>query len=341
MAHSIDFSEIIIPDELIASFPEAERDKCRLFCLNKENGNIKHLIFSDVVDLFKKNDLLVFNNTKVVNARLYANKSTGGSVEILLLKSLSKHNWQCLLKGKNIKKGSNLHIKKSDVVVEVVNIDQGHYEIQFPSSVDVYELMDMTGQIPLPPYIKREPVASDYEMYQTVFAKQKGSVASPTASLHFTEGLIDKIKSKGVDVQFVTLHVGYGTFSPVRDPETHAIHEEYFSLDSGIENAVTQCKKKGGRVWAVGTTVVRTLETAFDENKHLKNNSGWSSLFIKGSYKFKIVDCLITNFHHPSTSLMYLVSAFAGEDKIISAYKEAVEKEYRMLSYGDSMVILG
>ena len=335
------FSEIVIPDELIASFPEPERDKCRLFCLNKENGDIQHLIFSDVIDLFKKNDLLVFNNTKVVNARLYATKNTGGAVEILLLKSLSEHNWQCLLKGKHIKKGTTLHVKKSDVVVEVINVDQGYYEIQFPSSVDVYELMDLAGQIPLPPYIKREPVISDYEMYQTVFAKQKGSVASPTASLHFTKELIDKIKSKGVDVHFVTLHVGYGTFSLVRDPETHVMHEEYFSLDRSIEDAVLQCKKKGGRVWAVGTTVVRTLETAFDEMKHLKNTSGCSSLFIKHPYKFKVVDCMITNFHHPSTSLMYLVSAFAGEDKIISAYKEAVEKKYRMLSYGDSMAIIG
>ncbi len=334
------FSNLIIPEELIAFYPEPKRDKCKLFCINKTDGKFSHLVFSDVISLFKKNDLLIFNDTKVINARLHATKETGGMVEILLLRALSASNWQCLLKGKKIKQGSKLKINNSEIMLQVIKIDSGYYEIEFPDTINVYELLDKLGEIPLPPYIRREPVPSDYEMYQTVFAKRKGSVASPTASLHFTNDLIEQIKTKGVQVRFVTLHVGYGTFSPVRDPETHVMHEEFFCIDKSVEDAVKECKKNSGRVWAVGTTVVRTLETAFDSDGSLNKATGWSALFIRDPYKFKVVDCMITNFHHPTTSLMYLVSAFAGEDNIISAYKEAVDKKYRMLSYGDSMAII-
>ena len=334
------FSNIFIPDELIASEPLLKRDECRLLCLEKNTGNIKHMLFKDVVEFFKDGDLLVFNNTKVVNARLYVSKTTGGAVEILLLRPATYPNWRCLIKGKNIKKGTILKINDTDILVEVSVVDDGHYEVKFPDSTDVLLLMEKVGQIPLPPYIKRDPVQSDYEMYQTVFAKEKGSVASPTASLHFTDDLINKIKDKGVSVHFVTLHVGYGTFSPVRDPDTHVMHEEFFSFDKNLEGAISKCKNSGGRVWAVGTTVVRTLESAFDDDLHVERTSGWSNLFIKEPYKFKVIDCMITNFHHPSTSLMYLVSAFAGEDRIIKSYNDAVSKKYRMLSYGDAMAII-
>ncbi len=333
-------SEIVIPEALIATHPAKERDRCRLICLNRDNGKIDHLIFFQLLDLFRPGDLLVFNDTKVVNARMFAAKKSGGAVEILLLNRSHDNVWNCLLRGKNIKQGTQLRLDSTDFDAVVSKVDNGSYQLEFPEAVDVPDLMDRLGQIPLPPYIKREPEYADYHMYQTVFARQKGSVAAPTASLHFTDEMICKIKEKGVLVEFLTLHVGYGTFSPVRDPITHVMHEEYFSFDTSLADKISACRNSGGRIWAVGTTVVRTLESAFNDKLELVSSSGSTDLFIRPPYKFKVVDCMVTNFHHPSTSLMYLVSAFAGEENIVKAYNEAIALEYRMLSYGDAMAII-
>ncbi|HOW16895.1 MAG TPA: S-adenosylmethionine:tRNA ribosyltransferase-isomerase, partial [bacterium] len=227
-----------------------------------------------------------------------------------------------------------------NIEVEIVDIDGIKYEVSFPPSTDVHDVLESSGNIPLPPYIKRQAQDIDNEMYQTVFAKNKGSVAAPTASLHFTEDLIEKIRDKGVDIGFLTLHVGYGTFSPVKDPDTHVMHEEYFSIHKELHDKIFACKARSGKVWAVGTTVVRALESAFDDDLKVKLHSGGTRLFIRPPYRFKVVDRLITNFHHPSTSLMYLVSAFAGEDIIYTAYEEAVDRHYKLLSYGDAMLII-
>lgn len=331
---------IVIPERLIAEHPSKERDQCRLLCLNRDSGKIQHLVFTDLLGFFRRGDLLIFNDTKVVNARLFGTKKSGGAVELLLLNKYKDNLWKSLLRGKNIKEGTELRIDSTDFDVVVNSVDKGSYIIAFPDHVDVLDLMDRLGQIPLPPYIKREPEFADYSMYQTVFAKEKGSVAAPTASLHFTDDMITRIKEMGVLVEFLTLHVGYGTFSPVRDPDTHIMHEEYFSFDSSLGDKILSCRHSGGKVWAVGTTVVRTLESAFNDGLELLKSSGSTKLFIRPPYQFKVVDCMVTNFHHPSTSLIYLVSAFAGEENIERAYNEAIGLDYRMLSYGDAMAII-
>ncbi len=333
-------SKINIPEELIAMYPSSERDACKLLCIDVKTNSIEHFVFKDVVDLFSKNDLLVFNDTKVIKARLFAKKPSGGKAELLLLKEKNENVWECLVKGKNIKQGTKLFIDATNIEVEIVEVTGIKYEVRFPASMDVHDVLESSGNIPLPPYIKRQAQDLDNEMYQTVFAKNKGSVAAPTASLHFTEALIEKIRDKGVDIGFLTLHVGYGTFSPVKDPDTHIMHEEYFSINKELHDKICACKARSGKIWAVGTTVVRALESAFDEELKIKLYSGGTRLFIRPPYRFKVVDRLITNFHHPSTSLMYLVSAFAGEDIIHSAYKEAVSRHYKLLSYGDAMLII-
>jgi len=338
----MELSDITIPDELIAQRPSDERDKCRLLCLNKTSGKMEHRVFEDVVKLFSDGDLLIFNDSRVVKARFEGFKSTGGKIELFLLNpSLGSNQWHSLVKGKNIKEGSKMILGKAGVMAEVVSKeDDGTFIVSFPSSVDVNSMMEKNGTLPLPPYIKRLADEKDDIMYQTVFADKPGSVASPTAALHFTKPLIKKIEAGGIKTRFVTLHVSYGTFSMVRDIDSHIMHEEFYSVPAELEGLVKACKASGKKVWAVGTTVVRTLESAFNEELDLIKPAGATSLFIRPGYRFKVVDSMITNFHHPSTSLIHLVAAFAGTGNIVKAYKEAVPLKYRMLSYGDAMAIV-
>ncbi|MCX6112432.1 MAG: tRNA preQ1(34) S-adenosylmethionine ribosyltransferase-isomerase QueA, partial [Proteobacteria bacterium] len=334
-------SDIIIPEKLIAQYPLIEREKCRLLYLNKNTGTIRHMVFENIPSLLQKEDLVVFNNSKVVKARFDGVKSTGGRVELFLIRPVpsSKNFWHCLIKGKNLRKGAIISIGESDVKVEVESHDDdGTFVVRFDDKADIFKIMEEFGRLPLPPYIKRMPNIDDGKYYQTVFASAEGSVAAPTAALHFTQDLIDKIKVKGVKIGFVTLHVGYGTFSMIRDMENHIMHDEFYSVPGALEREIKECKKRGSKIWAVGTTTIRTLETAFDKAANLCKPMGFTDVFIKPEYEFKIVDAIVTNFHHPETTLIYLVSAFAGVDNIVCAYKEAVDKEYRLLSYGDAMV---
>lgn len=328
-----------IPENMIAKYPKSKRDNCKLLVLNKNSGNIEHKKFYEIFNYIKPGDLIVLNNSKVIKARLFGKKDTGAKIEVLLLKNISKNLWKSLIKGKNIKENTKIILDKADFIVKEKCSD-GTYVIEVFSDISFDEYLELYGTIPLPPYIKRNVEDIDEKYYQTVFAKEKGSVASPTASLHFTEDLLDKLSKSGVLIKYLTLHVGYGTFSVVRDIETHDIHEEEFFIDSSLESSVKDCKKRGCRVWAVGTTVVRTLESAFNENLEITKNYGYTKLFIKPGYKFKVVDAIITNFHHPETTLMLLVSAFASESFIDKAYKIAIDKNYKFLSYGDSMAIL-
>ena len=335
-------SDINIPEKLIAQYPLPEREKCRLLYLSKKEGSIRHMVFEDVISLFQPGDLVILNNSKVVKARFDGVKPTGGKVELFLIRPVpgSENFWHCLIRGKNINPGTIIFIGGSDLKVEVVSHDDGTFTVKFDDNVDIFKIMEDFGRLPLPPYIQRMPDINDKRYYQTVFASADGSVAAPTAALHFTQDLIDKIKDKDVNTDFVTLHVGYGTFSMIRDIDTHIMHDEFYIVPSDLEQKIKDCKQRGSKIWAVGTTVVRTLETAFNKDLVLCNPAGFTDLFIRPGYEFKVVDALITNFHHPETTLIYLVSAFAGIDNIVNAYKEAVDKEYRLLSYGDAMVIM-
>jgi len=336
-------NDITIPEELIAQHPAHERDSCRLLVLDRTAKKIEHKNFKDILGFFNKGDVLVLNNSKVVNARFCAHKVTGGLVELFLLRPLGSGLivWHSLVKGKNIKEGSILIIDESNIQLSVLSkMEDGTYKVSFPKNSDVNLIMEQYGKLPLPPYVRREPEAEDREYYQTVFAKEPGSVASPTASLHFTPDLLAKIKAKGVEIVFVTLHVGYGTFSIVRDLEHHLMHEETYVVPETIESVLNTCRLTGHKIWAVGTTVVRTLESAFNEKLKLVAPVGSTRLFIRPGYKFKVVDRLVTNFHHPSTTLIHLVAAFAGEDNICTSYVDAVTERYRMLSYGDAMVLI-
>ena len=339
----MDILKINIPEGLIAQHPAHQRDACKLLVLNKGDGSLETKMFRDIKSFFKKGDVLVLNNSKVVNSRFMVHKSTGGAAELFILrpKSGTLDVWHGLIKGKNIKSGSVLTIDGSDIEVRVLSKnDDGTFEVEFPKGINVFDVMASFGKLPLPPYVKREPDTEDKEYYQTVFAKEPGSVASPTAALHFTPALLEEIKELGVEIVFVTLHVGYGTFSIVRDIEHHVMHEEAYSVDKELETILKDCRNKGSNIWAVGTTVVRTLESAFNEKLDLVAPYGATKLFIRPGYKFKVVDSLVTNFHHPSTTLIHLVAAFAGEDNICRSYQEAVSKGYRMLSYGDAMAII-
>jgi S-adenosylmethionine:tRNA ribosyltransferase-isomerase len=326
-----------IPEDRIAQHPYEKRDLCKLLVLDKKKSNVSHYKFKDIVDFITPKDLIIFNDSKVLKAKLFGKKETGGAIEIVLLKEKEKNIWNCLMKGKNIKKNSNIFLDNLKSKVLNKNIDVT-YDIKF--YFNVLDYASKKGVMPLPPYIKRASNLKDLDYYQTVFSKKLGSVASPTASLHFTKKLLEKIKNLGTEMFYITLHVGYGTFSIVRDPNTHTMHKEFFSFDKALEQKIKDCKKRGGRVWAVGTTVVRTVESCFDENFNLVKNFGETNLFIKPGYKFKVVDKVITNFHHPRTSLMYLVCAFAGKKNIEKAYKNAIENDYKFLSYGDSMAII-
>ncbi|WP_353892631.1 tRNA preQ1(34) S-adenosylmethionine ribosyltransferase-isomerase QueA [Proteinivorax hydrogeniformans] len=332
-----------LPDELIAQKPSQRRDDSRLLVLkkDKETNCITHKKFKDIIDYLNPNDLLIFNNTKVIPARIFGRKDTGAKVEVLLVRKVDEYSWECLAKpGKKLKKNTVIKFPQ-DITGEITgDTDFGGKVIKFNFPYDEFmEKLKGAGELPLPPYIKEKP--DDQNRYQTVYAQKPGAVAAPTAGLHFTNELFERIKEKGIVTAFVTLHVGLGTFMPVQVENVleHKMHSEFYSINEETAKLINQTKKKGGRVIAVGTTVVRTLETAASLNQEIKPSSGWTDIFIYPGYEFKAIDALITNFHLPKSTLMMLVSALATKDKIDLAYQEAVKERYRFFSFGDSMFI--
>ena len=333
-----------LPEHLIAQRPLLQRDSARLLHLNRETGGVTHGAFGDIGALLKAGDVLVLNNTKVIPGRLLGHKQTGGKVEVLILdyaQGAADGEFNCLLKAsKRPKPGSLLHFQNG-FNAQVLSTHEQMARIKFNRPETLELLLDAHGHIPLPPYIRRPDSSNDRHDYQTVYAAEKGAIAAPTAGLHFTRDLIDLLEGKGVQMAYVTLHVGYGTFLPVRvdDIREHRMHAEAFTISGTTAQMVNTAKSEKRRVVAVGTTCVRTLEFAVNDRGQLAVGGGWCDLFIYPGFTFKIVDALITNFHLPKSTLMMLVSAFAGHDNIMNAYAEAVRQEYRFFSYGDAMFI--
>lgn len=333
----LDFS---LPKELIAQKPVRPRDAAKLLVLNKKSGKIEHSNFHDLTKFLKKGDLLVFNSTKVFPARIMAKKETSGNLEVVFLSEISSKVWEVVIGGK-AEKDTKI-IFSGDLCGEIIEKKGNIAKIKFnQNSEKILRILQKEGHMPLPPYIKRKDQISDKRDYQTVFAKKIGSAAAPTAGLHFTNRLLESLKNKGVEIELIDLHVGLGTFAPIKTEkiENHPIHAEYFEISPKTAQAVNRAKKEGRRVIAVGTTVVRTLETAYRNGK-IQSGSGESSLFIYPDYKFKVIDGLITNFHTPHSSLLALVFAFAGEKNIKKAYRVAIRQKYRFFSYGDGMFII-
>ena len=331
-----------LPEELIAQDPIPDRDASRLMVLDKETGEITHKIFHDIIDYLEPGDCLVINNTRVLPARLYGVKTdTGAKIEVLLLKRLQDDVWETLVRpGRKCRPGTRLTFGEGKLTGEVQEVlPEGNRLIRFSYEGIFEEVLDELGQMPLPPYITHE--LKDKNRYQTVYAKYDGSAAAPTAGLHFTEELLQKIRDKGIDIAEVTLHVGLGTFRPVKAEkiEDHHMHSEYYIITEEAAEKINRAKDTGHRVICTGTTSCRTIESAADETGHLKATSGWTEIFIYPGYRFKILDCLITNFHLPQSTLVMLVSALAGKDHIMAAYQEAIRERYRFFSFGDAMFI--
>jgi len=332
-----------LPEELIAQDPLEKRSNSRLMVLDKESGDVTHRHFYDIKEYLKPGDCLVINNTKVIPARLYGSRvGSGGKVEILLLKRHSDNVWECLVKpGKKARPGMEISFGEGLLMGKIIDIvDEGNRLIEFSYEGIFEEILDQLGQMPLPPYITHE--LKDKDRYQTVYAKYDGSAAAPTAGLHFTKDLLEEIKAMGVNIAEVTLHVGLGTFRPVKadDVLDHHMHSEFYMVSAEAANLINETKAKGGRVISVGTTSTRTLESAAAEDGTLKETSGWTEIFIYPGYKFKVIDGLITNFHLPQSTLIMLVSALAGQEHVLSAYETAVEEKYRFFSFGDAMIII-
>ncbi|PID28409.1 MAG: tRNA preQ1(34) S-adenosylmethionine ribosyltransferase-isomerase QueA [Candidatus Cloacimonadota bacterium] len=331
-----------LPEKLIAKYPAAGRKSSRLLSLNKESGEIKHDKFDNIINYFSEGDVLVMNNTKVIPARLLGNKDTGAAVEIFLLNRLGEKEWECLVKpGRKLKPGVKINFRNMLTAEIIAETEDGKRKVKFSWEGSFFDVLEKTGEIPLPPYLNRKAEDTDRETYQTVYAEHEGSVAAPTAGLHFTEDIIGKLKDKGVIVLNVLLHVGLGTFRPVKtdDITQHVMHSEYCEISEDVAKAVNSAKAENRRVIAVGTTSTRTLES-FASDGVLESGKKWTDIFIYPGKKFQIIDGLVTNFHMPESTLLMLVSAFAGYEKMMNAYREAVESEYRFFSYGDSMIIL-
>ncbi|WP_316266997.1 tRNA preQ1(34) S-adenosylmethionine ribosyltransferase-isomerase QueA [Claveliimonas bilis] len=331
-----------LPQELIAQDPLKDRSSSRLLVLDKETGEVSHHVFRDIIDYLNPGDCLVINDTKVIPARLIGSKvGTDAKIEILLLKRKSDQVWETLVKpGKKAKPGAKISFGEGLLVGEVIDIvEEGNRLVKFSYEGIFEEILDQLGQMPLPPYITHQ--LEDKNRYQTVYAKNSGSAAAPTAGLHFTPELLEQIKEKGVDVASVTLHVGLGTFRPVKAENIldHHMHSEFYRIEEEEAAKINRAKEKGGRIICVGTTSCRTVESAADENGRVKAGSGWTDIFIYPGYWFKILDCLITNFHLPESTLLMLVSALAGREHILAAYEEAVKEKYRFFSFGDAMFI--
>ncbi len=329
-----------LPEELIAQTPLINREASRLMVLDKKTGDIEHKVFSDIVDYLDEGDCIVLNDTKVIPARLYGNRRTGGVVELLLLDRIDLNTWEILLRpAKKIKIGEDLFFGDK-LIGRVIEIkDDGNRIIEFEYEGVFEHILDELGEMPLPPYIYEK--LEDKDRYQTIYAKNDGSAAAPTAGLHFTENIFDRLKEKGVKVARLTLHVGLGTFRPVQVENTadHKMHTEKYIISKECADIINETKKNGGRVISVGTTSTRTLETVADENGFIKPCSGETSIFIYPGVRFKVVDSLITNFHLPESTLIMLVSAFSSKDITLNAYKVAVENRYRFFSFGDCMLI--
>ena len=332
-----------LPKELIAQDPLEDRSSSRLLVLDRKTGAREHRIFRDIVEYLNPGDCLVINNTKVIPARLYgAKEGTQAKIEILLLKRREGDVWETLVKpGKKAKPGTKISFGDGLLMGEVLDVvDEGNRLIKFTYDGIFEEILDQLGQMPLPPYITHQ--LKDKNRYQTVYAKHDGSAAAPTAGLHFTPELLRQIEEKGVKIAHVTLHVGLGTFRPVKveDVTQHHMHSEYFFIEGDQAKLINDTKAAGGRVIAVGTTSCRTLESAVGEDGKLKATSGWTDIFIYPGYQFKVIDALITNFHLPESTLLMLVSALAGKENIMNAYEEAVKERYRFFSFGDAMFIM-
>jgi S-adenosylmethionine:tRNA ribosyltransferase-isomerase len=347
MSLSLKDFDYALPKELIAYYPAEKRDHSRLLVLDRKSGRMEHRLFYQVIDYLEKGDGLVINQTKVFPARAFGtNRQSGRKIEIFFLRRLEERLWEVLVRP-----------TKKNPIGAVVSFDQdgcacrilertpaGSFLAQVDFSGDFFEILEKIGKVPLPPYIKREPESNDKVAYQTIYAKETGAVAAPTAGLHFTEELLRRIQDKGVERIAITLHVGWDSFRPVRedDPENHVLESEYYRIEPTAAAEINQVKRNGKRIVAVGTTTVRTLETAANNEKsdQIEPQSGWTKKFIYPPYEFKIVDTLITNFHLPRSTLLLLVSAFASKELICDAYEEAIKHKYRFYSYGDAMLIV-
>lgn len=332
-----------LPQELIAQDPLEDRSSSRLMVLDKITGEVEHRHFKDITEYLRPGDCLVINNTKVIPARLYGVKEgTEAKIEILLLKRKENDIWETLVKpGKKCKIGTKIVFGEGILTGEVVDIvEEGNRLIQFHYEGIFEEILDRLGQLPLPPYITHQ--LQDKNRYQTVYAKYDGSAAAPTAGLHFTPELLQQVRDMGVEIAEVTLHVGLGTFRPVKETDVlkHHMHSEFYKIEQSEADKINKAKKEGHRVIAVGTTSTRTLESAADENGFLTEKSGWTEIFIYPGYQFKVIDALITNFHLPESTLVMLVSALAGREHVLAAYETAVEEKYRFFSFGDAMFIV-
>lgn len=330
-----------LPEELIAQTPLQQRDQSRLMLLDKQSGAVSHRHFFELPDLLREGDCLIMNDSRVLPARLLGSRLSGGSVELVLLRDLGDGRWECLSRpGRKTKPGTQLQFGDGELKATVEAVAEGgnrivkfHYEGIF------LEVLERLGKMPLPPYIKEE--LQDAERYQTVYSRELGSAAAPTAGLHFTEELLDKIRARGIRTGFVTLHVGLGTFRPVKEEEIedHDMHSEFCMIPEETAQLINETKAHGGRVIAVGTTSCRTLESFAAEDGSMKASSGWTNIFIYPGYRFKCIDALITNFHLPESTLIMLVSALAGRENVLNAYRTAVAERYRFFSFGDAMLI--
>lgn len=332
-----------LPPELIAQEPVVNREMSRLLVLDRETGKIEHRIFRDITEYLNEGDCLVLNDTRVIPARLYGEREdTGGKIEFVLLKKIEGDTWEVILKpGKRAKKGARFIFGNGELRAEIVDIvEEGNRLVKFEFEGIFEQILDKVGIIPLPPYIIKK--LDDAERYQTVYSRHKGSAAAPTAGLHFTTGLIENLLSRGIDTAYLTLHVGLGTFRPVKveNITDHKMHSEYYTIGQDAVDKINKARNNGKRVIAVGTTSCRVLETVSDDNGYVKCQAGWTDIFIYPGYRFKVVDAMVTNFHLPESTLLMLVSAFAGKNNIMKAYDTAVKESYRFFSFGDAMFII-
>lgn len=331
-----------LPKELIAQEPIPDRQMSRLLVLDKDSGNIEHRIFKDIVEYLKPGDCLVLNNTRVIPARLLGEKEgSGGKIEFVLLKKVEEDIWEVILKpGRRAKPGARFVFGNGELKAEIVDIvEEGNRLVRFEYEGIFEQVLDRIGTMPLPPYITKR--LEDSERYQTVYSKYRGSAAAPTAGLHFTNELLKQIEDKGIEIAYVTLHVGLGTFRPVKTENIleHKMHSEFYNLSDENSEKINRTRKNGGRVIAVGTTTCRVLESKGNDRRIVEPGNGWTEIFIYPGYNFKVIDALITNFHLPESTLIMLVSALAGRDKLMNAYSEAVKEKYRFFSFGDAMFI--
>ena len=330
-----------LPPELIAQTPLEKRDTSRLLHLDKKTGEIKHGHFTDIKNYLRHGDCLVLNDSRVLPARLLGSRPSGGGIELVLLRDLGDGCWECLSRpGRKTRPGQEIIFGNGELTATVQSVTEGGNRIvKFHYDGVFYEIVERLGKMPLPPYIKEE--LSDSERYQTVYSKELGSAAAPTAGLHFTKELLDEIEAMGVKIRYVTLHVGLGTFRPVKAEkiEEHEMHSEFCMVPKETAETIMETKKSGGRIVAVGTTSCRTLESFTNDDGIIKESSGWTNIFIYPGYKFKCIDALVTNFHLPESTLIMLVSALAGRENVLRAYDEAVREKYRFFSFGDAMMI--